>query len=171
MKFLSTTALVCRRLRSDYALKMNDSTLFLGDLSSLCTEADLTKLFSQHGTVVEVKISGTSRGISLNYGFVTMANRSEAEEAMEKSRGVILTGRPIRINWAARNVRDLNSYAPSNEIINSVHVRFRTLQVFIDLIHPMKRHHNYSITKLHIVKENFIHFIRHPHNNFHSPIC
>lgn len=110
---------------------LKDSTLFLGDLSSLCTETDLTTLFSQHGTVTEVKISGTSRGISLNYGFVTMAERHQAEEAMEKLRGVILTGRPIRINWAARNVRDLNSYAPSNEIINSIHVRYQTLQVSI----------------------------------------
>ena len=107
-----------------------NKTLFLGDVSSFCTEAELEELFSQHGKVIEVKISGTSRGISLCYGFVTMAERSQAEEAMEKLQGVVLRGRAIRINWAARNVRDNNSYSSSNDMINSIHVRYRTLQVY-----------------------------------------
>ena len=108
---------------------LTNKTLFLGDVSSFVTEAELEELFSQQGEVTEVKISGASRGISLCYGFVTMAERTQAEEAMEKLQGVVLGGRPIRINWAARNVRDKNSYSAMNDMINSVHVRYRTLQV------------------------------------------
>jgi RNA recognition motif. (a.k.a. RRM, RBD, or RNP domain) len=106
-----------------------NKTLFLGDLSRFCTEIELEELFSQYGQVQEIKISRTSTGISLGYGFISMAERSQAEEAMVKLRGSVLSGRPIRIDWAARNVRDNNSYASTNDMINSIHVRYHTLQV------------------------------------------
>jgi RNA recognition motif-containing protein len=108
-----------------------NKTMFLGDLSRFCTEIDLEELFRQYGEVLDIKISRTSTGISLGYGFITMAERSQAEVAMEKLRGAVLSGRPIRIDWAARNVRDNNSYASTNEMINSIHVRYDTLQVRI----------------------------------------
>lgn len=106
-----------------------NKTLFLGDLSRFCTEIELEELFSQYGQVLEIKISRTSTGISLGYGFISMSERSQAEEAMVKLRGSVLSGRPIRIDWAARNVRDNNSYASTNDMINSIHVRYHTLQV------------------------------------------
>ena len=106
-----------------------NKTLFLGDLSRFCTEIELEELFSQHGQVLETKISRTSTGISLGYGFICMAERGQAEEAMKNLVGVVLSGRPLRIDWAARNVRDNNSYASNNNMINSIHVRYHTLQV------------------------------------------
>ena len=112
-----------------YMSTPENKTLFLGDLSRFCTEIELEELFSQHGQVLETKISRTSTGISLGYGFICMAERSQAEEAMKNLVGVVLSGRPLRIDWAARNVRDNNSYASNNNMINSIHVRYHTLQV------------------------------------------
>jgi nucleolysin TIA-1/TIAR len=112
-----------------------NKTLFLGDLSRFCTEIELEELFSQHGHVLETKISRTSTGISLGYGFICMAERGQAEEAMKNLVGVVLSGRPLRIDWAARNVRDNNSYASNNNMINSIHVRYHTLQVQTSTCH------------------------------------
>jgi RNA recognition motif-containing protein len=110
---------------------MTSNALYLGDLSMFCTEQTLAELFNEYGDVLEVKVSRTSMNISLGYGFVKMGCRSQAEEAMEKLRGKSVSGRPLRIDWAARNIKDTNSYDSNNCMINSIHVRFESHQVIL----------------------------------------
>jgi RNA recognition motif-containing protein len=116
---------------------MKSNALYLGDLSRFCTEQELAELFSEFGEVLEVKISRTTLNISLGYGFVSMGCPSQAIEAMEKLRGQIVCGRPLRIDWAARNVKDTNSYAATNSMINSIHVRFNTHEVMTKNLKPI----------------------------------
>jgi RNA recognition motif-containing protein len=44
-------------------------------------------------------------GKNLGYGFVRMATREQAEDAMTRLQGVEVGGRKIRIGWAQRNTR------------------------------------------------------------------
>lgn len=57
--------------------------LYVGNLSGLTTQNDLSNLFSQAGDVIEAKLivdkkSGESKG----YAFVTMSAQSEADRAV-----------------------------------------------------------------------------------------
>jgi len=66
------------------------------------TEQDLRDLFSRYGTVTYAKVitdrdSGRPRG----FGFVSMSNRAEADEAISKATGYDLQGREIRVDESA----------------------------------------------------------------------
>lgn len=66
------------------------------------TEDDLRDLFSKYGTVTYAKVitdrdSGRPRG----FGFVSMSNRAEADEAISKAAGYDLQGREIRVDESA----------------------------------------------------------------------
>jgi len=61
----------------------------------------LKDLFQQHGEVTSVKIirypdSGKSKG----FGFIEMANDTEADAAIQKLNGSEIEGRNIRVNVA-----------------------------------------------------------------------
>jgi len=75
--------------------------LYVGGLPYSTTQDELRGYFEQAGTVesatiVMDKISGRSRG----FGFVEMANDSEAEKAIEMWNGKELGGRKIIVNEA-----------------------------------------------------------------------
>lgn len=101
-------------------------------------EDDIEVLFNQYsgGTPLvgnkkmEAKIIRTEKGMSLGYGFINMRSEAEAEAAMKALNGKQFHGRPLQINWAVRNIKKT---APSTEqdlaVINSVHVKFSTLNV------------------------------------------
>jgi RNA recognition motif-containing protein len=113
-------------------------SLFLGNLSMFINEDDIEVLFNQYsgGTPLvgnkkmEAKIIRTEKGMSLGYGFINMRSEAEAEAAMKALNGRQFHGRPLQINWAVRNIKKT---APSTEqdlaVINSVHVKFSTLNV------------------------------------------
>jgi RNA recognition motif-containing protein len=114
-----------------------DNTLFLGDLSRFCCESSIEKLFSSYGKVEAVKIIRSSSKIPLGYGFVTMADASEAQLATENLNGYNLCGRPLRIKRAAYNLRseEIRRYDSSDgSDVNSIHVRFRVLKVCLDYV-------------------------------------
>ena len=80
---------------------MNNSKLFVGNLSFNTTENDLQDAFATHGTVVETNLmtertSGRSRG----FGFVTMSSAEEAQKAIDAMNGQPLDGRNITVNIA-----------------------------------------------------------------------
>jgi RNA recognition motif-containing protein len=65
------------------------------------SDETLRDLFQQHGEVTSVKIirypdSGKSKG----FGFIEMANDSEADAAIQKLNGAEVQGRNIRVNVA-----------------------------------------------------------------------
>jgi RNA recognition motif-containing protein len=75
--------------------------IYVGNLSYDTTEDQLKELFSPFGSVDSVKIitdrfSGQSKG----FGFVEMANDSEASEAISSLNSSDFMGRSIKVNTA-----------------------------------------------------------------------
>ncbi len=77
------------------------SKIYVGGLPYSTTEAQLTDLFTPHGTVESVRIitdrfTGQSRG----FGFVEMASSDEANAAIAALNGTQLEGRTLAVNEA-----------------------------------------------------------------------
>ncbi len=75
--------------------------LYVGNLPYSATDASITDLFSQHGTVASARIvmdrdSGRSKG----FGFVEMSSDSEAEAAISGLNGFDVGGRQLNVNEA-----------------------------------------------------------------------
>jgi RNA recognition motif-containing protein len=80
---------------------MNNTKLFVGNLSFSTTENGLQDAFSQYGTVIEANMmadrdSGRPRG----FGFITMSTAEEAERAIEGLNGSNLDGRNLTVSEA-----------------------------------------------------------------------
>jgi len=75
--------------------------IYVGNLVWACTNEDLLKLFSQHGTVARAQVvmdreTGRSRG----FGFVEMPNQAEAQAAIQALNESEMNGRPLTVNEA-----------------------------------------------------------------------
>ena len=75
--------------------------IYVGNLDYGVDEQQLTEIFEAHGAVSESKIitdkySGRSKG----FGFVTMENQEEAENAIRELNGMTLENREITVNEA-----------------------------------------------------------------------
>lgn len=75
--------------------------IYVGNISYGMREDTLKDLFEQYGEVTSVKIvkdrmTGRSRG----FGFVEMADKDEAEKAIEALNGTDVDGRNLRVNVA-----------------------------------------------------------------------
>lgn len=75
--------------------------LFVGNLSLETTPESLRDTFAHYGHVKDVYVivdrySGRPRG----FAFVTMASSEEAVSAMHQLNGVLIGGRPLRVNEA-----------------------------------------------------------------------
>src|ERR1041385_8028275 len=80
---------------------MNESRLFVGNLSYQTMENDLQEYFSQAGVVTSVnlmldKFTGKSRG----FAFVEFSTADEANKAVEMFHGKELQGRALTVNIA-----------------------------------------------------------------------
>jgi RNA recognition motif-containing protein len=78
-----------------------ENKLYVGNLSYNTTENDLQDTFAAHGTVLEAnvmmdRVTGRARG----FGFVTMSNSDEAQNAVTALNGVSLDGRAMTVNIA-----------------------------------------------------------------------
>lgn len=75
--------------------------LYVGNLSFNTTENDLQDTFAAHGTVVEANlITDRMTGRARGFGFVTMSNNEEAENAVNALNGTSLDGRAMTVNVA-----------------------------------------------------------------------
>ena len=75
--------------------------IYVGNLDYSVTENDLNDAFSTYGHVTSVKlITDKFSGQSKGFGFVEMANNSEADTAIKKLNGTALKGRNITVNQA-----------------------------------------------------------------------
>jgi len=75
--------------------------LYVGNLSFQVTEADLSELFAQVGTVDSVKIiTDRDTGRSKGFAFVEMSDDSAAEQAISKFNGTDFHGRNLTVNEA-----------------------------------------------------------------------
>ena len=75
--------------------------LFVGGLNWKTTDEGLRQAFEQFGPISEAKVimdreSGRSRG----FGFVTFADDSAAEKAVDEMNGKELEGRRVQVNEA-----------------------------------------------------------------------
>ena len=75
--------------------------LYVGNLSYQVDSSELEQLFAQHGTVVSAQIiNDRDTGRSKGFGFVEMANDSEAEAAIAALNGQEHNGRALTVNEA-----------------------------------------------------------------------
>jgi len=75
--------------------------IYVGNLSYDTRDSDLEQAFATHGVVDSARVimdrdSNRSKG----FGFVEMANQSEAEKAISSLDGTDLQGRTIKVNQA-----------------------------------------------------------------------
>ncbi len=75
--------------------------LYIGNLSYSSTEDNIRQAFEAFGNVDSVDvIKDRYTGESKGFGFVEMADRSEAQKAIEGLNGTELEGRTITVNEA-----------------------------------------------------------------------
>jgi cold-inducible RNA-binding protein len=80
---------------------MNNSKLFVGNLSFTTTQNDLQDMFASHGTVTEASlINDRETGRSRGFGFVTMSTADEAQNAITALHGSDVDGRTLNITVA-----------------------------------------------------------------------
>jgi len=75
--------------------------LYVGNLPHSTTESELRNLFEAHGAVEKITlVTDRDTGRSRGFGFVEMANASEADKAIATLNGTDLGGRTLTINEA-----------------------------------------------------------------------
>lgn len=75
--------------------------IYVGNLAFSVTEEQLSSAFAQFGGVESAKVvTDRETGRSKGFGFVEMANDSEAVQAIEKLNGTELNGRSINVSEA-----------------------------------------------------------------------
>jgi len=74
---------------------MQGSKLYVGNLSYSVTSDQIKELFSTYGEVKDIKLIDGK-----GFGFVEMANQSEAVKAKEALDGSDFEGRSLRVNEA-----------------------------------------------------------------------
>lgn len=75
--------------------------IYVGNLPYSVTDADLRETFAPYGDVSSVQlISDKFTGESKGFGFVEMANNSQADAAIKGLNGSNLKGRNITVNQA-----------------------------------------------------------------------
>lgn len=74
-----------------------NASLFIGDLSKFCTEANIESFFAPYGQITDVKIKrNNATGKTLSYGFVSFLHEESAAFAMQQLDGAMFYGRKIR---------------------------------------------------------------------------
>ncbi|MCX6587724.1 MAG: RNA-binding protein [Acidobacteria bacterium] len=84
-----------------FSRKVKMTNIFVGNLSFHTTEQNLRALFEQFGTVDRVSlVTDRETGKARGFGFVEMAQKAEAENAIASLNGRELDGRAINVNEA-----------------------------------------------------------------------
>jgi len=74
---------------------MHGSKLFVGGLTNETNTEFLTEMFSEYGTVLEIKIIEDK-----GFGFITMSTQVEAEKAKAELNGKQIGERTLKVNEA-----------------------------------------------------------------------
>jgi RNA recognition motif-containing protein len=76
-------------------------SIYVGNLSYQVTDADLTEVFAEYGTVKRVQLpTDRETGRMRGFGFVELDNDEEEEAAIEALDGAEWMGRDIKVNKA-----------------------------------------------------------------------
>ncbi|WP_238783861.1 RNA recognition motif domain-containing protein [Blattabacterium cuenoti] len=87
---------------------INNTKLYVGNLSYEVTEQELREYFETIGEVINVKIifdESTSNRRSKGFGFVEMSSEENAKKAIEKLNGIEFSGRNIIVSAARPRIR------------------------------------------------------------------
>ena len=81
--------------------------IYVGNLPYSTTDEDLRGLFAAHGEVASARVvidrmTGRSKG----FGFVEMADRAQAQQAIEALNGYETDGRQLRVNESQPKPQD-----------------------------------------------------------------
>ncbi|GMH13848.1 hypothetical protein Nepgr_015689 [Nepenthes gracilis] len=79
---------------SQYDADPTNTTIFVGGLDPSVMDEDLRQPFSQYGEIVSIKIP-----VGKRCGFVQFADRSNAEEALQKLNGTEINKQTVRLSW------------------------------------------------------------------------
>lgn len=71
--------------------------VFVGGIASNTTETELQELFSQYGTIKEIKIISDRGGVCKGYGFVTFETEEEAKKVQHQPDTIVLKERRLNI--------------------------------------------------------------------------
>ncbi|XP_061841166.1 deleted in azoospermia-like isoform X1 [Nerophis lumbriciformis] len=71
--------------------------IFIAGFDNNVSAEDLQRVFSQHGTVTEVKFKVDFTGLSRGYGFVTFEHKEEAVKALHDENGINVNDRKLTI--------------------------------------------------------------------------
>ncbi|KAK4437853.1 Polyadenylate-binding protein RBP47 [Sesamum alatum] len=93
----------------------SNTTIFVGGLDSDVTDEELRQSFSPFGDVVSVKIPA-GKGC----GFVQFANRSNAEDAIQRLNGTVIGKQTVRLSWG-RNMGNKQSRVDPNSQWNGAY--------------------------------------------------
>jgi RNA recognition motif-containing protein len=75
--------------------------LYVGNISSTITEADLQRIFEEFGSVTEIKaVTDRQTGQPRGFAFVTMSSVPEGHAAMKGLDGKEVGGRTLKVNEA-----------------------------------------------------------------------
>jgi RNA recognition motif-containing protein len=75
--------------------------IYVGNLPWSTSDQDLADAFGAYGAVEKASIiSDRNSGRSKGFGFVTMNNADEANQAIEAMNGTDFGGRPLKVNEA-----------------------------------------------------------------------
>lgn len=74
----------------------SNRSLFIGDLSYFCTEADVADVFGNFGRVTNVEIKRGKFGDSLMHGFVELDTIDAAQRALTALNDAKFMGRRLR---------------------------------------------------------------------------
>jgi RNA recognition motif-containing protein len=76
-------------------------SIYVGNLSFDATEADLTEVFSEYGTVKRVQLpTDRETGRMRGFGFVELSSDDEENKAIEALDGAEWMGRDLKVNKA-----------------------------------------------------------------------
>jgi RNA recognition motif-containing protein len=76
------------------------NNLFVGNLDSKVTQAELRRLFEAYGQVAQIHIIVDRDTGLLRYAFVEMTNDADAEKAIKELNGSILRGHTLNVEYA-----------------------------------------------------------------------
>ena len=84
---------------------MNESKIYVGNLSYNTTEVELRDFFTQYGSIDDIKlISDFQTGRSKGFGFITYTSDQEGQNALVAN-GAELDGRKLIVNTAKESTR------------------------------------------------------------------
>lgn len=86
---------------------MSNYQIAIKNLSWITTERRLRSLFSRIGEVLDVTVIKNSLGESIGDAFITMRNKSDAENAINVINGKEVDGKAIRVKASPLNERNL----------------------------------------------------------------